>query len=145
MGCSWFEEWSKAVTNFKHKLTESIDSAFERYTGFVYDHPCWFIWIPAIVSIAMGSAWILREAEANPRTLYAKPTSDAMSDLALIQERYGDWPRVTFLLFVGEDGKNLLDEDVLYRANQMVEGLNNRNVTVNGKEYPFDEVCVKGT
>ncbi|CEL95564.1 unnamed protein product [Vitrella brassicaformis CCMP3155] len=132
----------------KERLVDGISEGFYRYTLFVYDYPCWFIWVPVLVALFMGVGILNRTEEYGPMKLYALSDSQAMKDQARLTELFGNMPRVTYLLVEGIDGQNLLQPHILRALNRLDRQVANLTVTVDGVTYGYEDpryesVCVK--
>ncbi|CEM10226.1 unnamed protein product [Vitrella brassicaformis CCMP3155] len=132
----------------KERLVDGINEGFYRYTLFVYDFPCWFIWVPVLMALLMGVGILNRTEEYAPMKLYAIPDSQAMQDQARLTELFGTMPRVTYLLVEGIDGQNLLQAHILRALDRLDRQVANLTVTVDGKTYGYEDpryesVCVK--
>ncbi|CEM33874.1 unnamed protein product [Vitrella brassicaformis CCMP3155] len=132
----------------KERLVDRINEGFYRYTLFVYDFPCWFIWVPVLMALLMGVGILNRTEEYAPMKLYALPDSQAMKDQARLTELFGTMPRVTYLLVEGIDGQNLLQPHILRALNHLDRQVANLTVTVDGETYGYEDpryesVCVK--
>jgi len=134
----------------KQRLLEAIDSFFYRYTTFVFDHPCWFLWVPVVACALMGMGLLRYNPNTDPLALYAIPNSQAIHDWDILTTTFEGWPRFAYLIVDKDPSSDrsdrthpLVHPDTLQALADLRGKIESIRVEVDGREYGLEHVCVQ--
>lgn len=143
-----------------HGFEKVLRSLFYSYGGFIARHPLYFVIIPLLVAIGLGSGMLFLDttSDLDGESLYAPEDSRASRDRSLIQEIYSDasteegemlpqhltepglYGQVVVTL---KDRGNVLTRNVtneVLRLHDVVESL---SVEFASERYSYRDLCMK--
>ncbi len=137
-------------------VEKALRSLFYVYGGVIARHPLYFVLIPVIAALGIGSGMLFMDtdADSNAEELYAPQNSQASRDRSLIDDIYADVDdvlpqhltrpgRYGQVVMKRADGGNMLTQDVADKVLMVDRTIASISVEDNGEIYFYHDLCMK--
>ncbi|XP_072043818.1 patched domain-containing protein 3-like isoform X2 [Amphiura filiformis] len=141
----------------RFRVERAFRSLFYWYGGIIARHPLYFVIIPLIVALGIGSGMLFldTDADTDAEILYAPENSRASKDRALIDGIYSDVngeilpqhltsPGVYGQVIIKrKDGGNVLTRSVADEVLILDNTITTLTVEIDGENYSYFDLCMK--